>query len=72
VKLIRTENFEDRTVRYCLEVGDHELGMADFKWLDQGMMRDLAETSSVADKLLALEMLARRVEEVYAREESKA
>lgn len=70
MKLTRDERHLTDTVRYVLEVSGHEMGMADFQWLDRGMMRELDSTASIADKLLALEMLARRVEEAYIREES--
>lgn len=72
MKLVRTESFEDDLVRYFLEVSSAEMQMADFDWLDRGLMRETEATASIADKLLALEMLARRVEEAYHREESDA
>lgn len=68
MRLIKDQDYRTGVTKYILEVDDHDQMLADFDWFDTLLMRDCElPGSTIADKLLALEMMARRIEEGYQR-----
>lgn len=72
MRLTKDEDYRTGTTRYVLEVNRHDLQLADFEWFDRQLAKDCElPGATIADKLLALEMLARRIQEGYDRAQAQ-
>ena len=61
--LVANLDFVDGLRTFRLEISEHEMQRASFAALDFRLMRECEGSDSVADKLLGLETIARRIEE---------
>lgn len=73
MRLTKDQDYRTGTTKYTLEVDDYDLQLADFEWFDRLLAKDCElPGATIADKLLALEMVARRIQEGYARAQVEA
>lgn len=73
MRLTKDQDYRTGVTKYTLEVDDYDVQLADFTWFDTLLAKDCElPGATISDKLLALQMLAQRIEEGYARAQKEA
>jgi len=63
VRLVYSRNADNQSVTYTLKIDDADMCAVNLTAFDHMMLRECEGSESIADKMLALETLCRRVEE---------